>query len=89
MPLGVMIARYLRPFPNADPLWFHMHRGYQTIAYVLGVVGFGMGCQLQTYEPVLLYHKHRDLGVAIFVFATLQVNISDPCMVDFQIGKLQ
>jgi hypothetical protein len=45
----------------------------QTLAYVLGVVGFGLGLKLQTYEPVLLYHKHRNLGVVIFVFGTLQV----------------
>ena len=73
MPIGVMIARYVRPFPKPDPLWFHLHRGCQTLAYVLGVVGFGLWLKLQTYEPVLLYHKHRNLGVVIFVFGTLQV----------------
>ncbi|KAG0614215.1 hypothetical protein M758_6G159300 [Ceratodon purpureus] len=73
MPIGVMIARYLRPLPNADPLWFHLHRACQTSAYVLGVVGFGLGLKLQTYAPVLLYSKHRNIGVVIFVLATLQV----------------
>lgn len=67
-----MAARYLRPFAFADPLWFYVHVSCQIIGYILGVVGWGMGLKLQHYAAPIKY-KHRNLGISIFVLATLQV----------------
>ncbi|KAG0557186.1 hypothetical protein KC19_11G108400 [Ceratodon purpureus] len=72
LPIGVMSARYLRMFAWADPLWFYMHIACQLTGYTLGVVGWGLGLQLQKYATPIKYY-HRNLGIAIFVFATLQV----------------
>ena len=73
LPIGVMSARYLRPFAWADPLWFYLHVTCQLTGYILGVVGWGLGLKLQKYATPIRYF-HRNIGVAIFVFATLQVN---------------
>lgn len=72
LPIGVMSARYLRPFAWADPLWFYLHIICQLTGYALGVVGWGLGLKLQKYATPIKYY-HRNLGIAIFVFATLQV----------------
>lgn len=72
VPIGVMAARYLRPFPWADPLWFYLHITCQLTGYTLGVVGWGLGLQLQKYASPIKYF-HRNVGISIFVFATLQV----------------
>ena len=37
LPLGVIAARYLKPF--TDPAWFYVHVLVQSIGYILGVVG--------------------------------------------------
>lgn len=77
VPIGVMAARYLRPFPWADPLWFYLHITCQLTGYTLGVVGWGLGLQLQKYASPIKYF-HRNVGISIFVFATLQVTHA-PC----------
>jgi hypothetical protein len=79
LPIGVMSARYLRPFAWADPLWFYLHIICQLTGYALGVVGWGLGLKLQKYATPIKYY-HRNLGIAIFVFATLQVNPSATTM---------
>lgn len=73
LPIGVMVARYLRPFAFADPVWLYIHITFQITGYILGVVGWGMGLQLQKYANPIQY-RHRNLGVAIFTLATLQVH---------------
>ncbi|EFJ07290.1 hypothetical protein SELMODRAFT_44932, partial [Selaginella moellendorffii] len=72
LPLGVMSARYLKVFQCADPAWFYMHAFFQSSGYVLGVVGWATGLKLATYAATVRC-KHRNLGIAIFVFSTLQV----------------
>jgi hypothetical protein len=72
LPIGVMAARYLRPFAFADPLWLYIHVTCQITGYILGIVGWGMGIQLEQYANPIQY-RHRNLGVAIFTLATLQV----------------
>ncbi|CAK9223201.1 unnamed protein product, partial [Sphagnum troendelagicum] len=74
LPIGVMAARYLRPFQFADPLWFYLHVIFQLTGYTGGVVAWAMGLKLLHYASrPLLYPKHRNLGITIFVLATLQV----------------
>ncbi|VAI08830.1 unnamed protein product [Triticum turgidum subsp. durum] len=73
IPLGAMIARYLRVFEAADPAWFYLHITCQISGYVLGVAGWGLGLKLGSESKGLTYTTHRNIGIAIFCLATLQV----------------
>ncbi|KAK7339078.1 hypothetical protein VNO77_19721 [Canavalia gladiata] len=72
-PLGVIIARYLRTFPSADPAWFYLHAGCQVSAYAIGVAGWGTGLKLGSESKGVEYSLHRNIGIALFCFATLQI----------------
>ena len=74
LPIGVMAARYLRPFAIADPLWFYVHISCQILGYAIGVVGFCLGMRLQRVASTIQY-RHRNLGIFIFSLASLQVRI--------------
>ncbi|XP_057960775.1 cytochrome b561 and DOMON domain-containing protein At5g47530-like [Malania oleifera] len=71
MPIGVLIARYLKVF--ADPAWFYLHAGCQTSAYIIGVAGFATGLKLGSETPGVTYSSHRTIGIILFCLATLQV----------------
>ncbi|KAK9663934.1 hypothetical protein RND81_14G007400 [Saponaria officinalis] len=73
MPLGAIIARYLRVFKSADPAWFYLHIACQCSAYILGVAGWGMGLKLGSDSVGIVYNSHRNIGIALFCLATLQV----------------
>ncbi|XP_078436699.1 cytochrome b561 and DOMON domain-containing protein At4g17280-like [Wolffia australiana] len=73
MPLGVVIARYVRVFESADPAWFYLHVACQCSAYVLGVAGWGTGLKLGSDSQGIQYSKHRVIGIVLFSLATLQV----------------
>jgi len=73
MPLGAIIARYLRVFKSADPVWFYMHITCQVSAYILGVSGWGLGLKLGGDSVGVVYNAHRNIGIALFCLATLQV----------------
>lgn len=73
LPIGIMFARYLRQFESADPAWFYLHAFCQTAGYALGVAGWATGLKLGSYSKGVVYSQHRSLGIAIFVFGTLQV----------------
>ncbi|XP_008811325.2 cytochrome b561 and DOMON domain-containing protein At5g47530-like [Phoenix dactylifera] len=73
MPLGVIIARYLRVFKSADPAWFYLHVACQCSAYIIGVAGWGLGLKLGSESAGITYESHRDIGIALFCLATLQV----------------
>ncbi|KAL4585362.1 hypothetical protein LXL04_009981 [Taraxacum kok-saghyz] len=73
MPLGAIIARYLRVFQSADPAWFYLHVTCQTSAYVTGVAGWAIGIQLGSQSPGIEYTSHRVIGIILFCVATLQV----------------
>ncbi|KAA8520190.1 hypothetical protein F0562_014446 [Nyssa sinensis] len=47
MPLGVLLARYLKVFTSADPAWFYLHVTCQVSAYIIGVAGWATGLQLR------------------------------------------
>ncbi|XP_020093344.1 cytochrome b561 and DOMON domain-containing protein At3g07570-like isoform X2 [Ananas comosus] len=72
-PLGVIMARYLRVFKSADPAWFYLHIACQCSDYVLSVAGWGLGPKLGSESKGITYYAHRDIGIALFCFATLQV----------------
>jgi hypothetical protein len=73
IPMGAMIARYLRVFEAADPAWFYAHIACQISGYALGVGGWGLGLKLGSESVGLTYQPHRNIGIAIFALATLQV----------------
>lgn len=73
MPLGAMIARYLKVFKSADPAWFYLHIACQSSAYVVGVAGWATGLKLGSDSPGTQYDGHRNIGIALFCLGTLQV----------------
>lgn len=75
-PIGIIIARYLRTFPSADPAWFYLHVGCQVSAYAIGVAGWATGIKLGSESKGVVYTGHRNIGIALFSIATLQVKFS-------------
>ncbi|PIA58126.1 hypothetical protein AQUCO_00500218v1 [Aquilegia coerulea] len=73
MPLGAIIARYLKVAKAANPAWFYLHIACQTSAYAVGVAGWATGLKLGSDSPGIQYDSHRNLGIALFVLGTLQV----------------
>lgn len=76
LPVGVIIARYMRTFQSADPAWFYLHVFCQISAYALGVAGWGTGLKLGSESVGVRYTSHRNIGIALFALATVQVKIS-------------
>ncbi|KAJ0539550.1 putative cytochrome b561 and DOMON domain-containing protein [Helianthus annuus] len=72
-PVGIMIARYLRTFPAADPAWFYLHGSLQVSAYGIGVAGWVTGLKLGSESKGVKYTAHRNIGITLFCLATLQV----------------
>ena len=73
MPMGAVIARYLKVFKSADPAWFYLHVTCQTTAYIVGVAGWGTGLKLGSDSPGVTQNPHRSIGIALFCLGTLQV----------------
>jgi hypothetical protein len=73
MPLGAVIARYLKVFKTADPAWFYLHVTCQSAAYIVGVVGWGTSVKLGSDLAGVTYSTHRTLGIILFCLGTLQV----------------
>ncbi|KAM0950354.1 putative cytochrome b561 and DOMON domain-containing protein [Dioscorea sansibarensis] len=71
MPVGAITARYLKIFAN--PAWFYLHVACQCSAYIVGVAGWGTGLKLGSESSGVTYHSHRNIGIALFCLATLQV----------------
>ena len=73
MPIGAIIARYLKVFKSADPAWFYLHVICQASAYIVGVAGWGLGLKLGSDSASITYDTHRTLGIILFCLGTLQV----------------
>ncbi|KAK8943852.1 hypothetical protein KSP40_PGU018925 [Platanthera guangdongensis] len=73
MPLGAIVARYMRVFGSADPAWFYLHVACQCSAYIVGVAGWGTGLKLGSDSKGITYGSHRNIGITLFCLATLQV----------------
>lgn len=73
MPMGAMIARYLKVFKVAHPAWFYIHIAIQVTAYGLGVAGWGTGLKLGSDSVGIKYTTHRNIGITLFALGTLQV----------------
>lgn len=72
-PVGIIIARYLRTFPSADPAWFYLHAFCQVSAYAIGVAGWGTGLKLGSESKGVTFSTHRNIGITLFCLATVQV----------------
>ncbi|XP_019179947.1 PREDICTED: cytochrome b561 and DOMON domain-containing protein At3g25290-like [Ipomoea nil] len=70
-PVGIIMARYVKTF--SDPAWFYAHVTCQLSSYVVGVGGWGTGMKLGSQSTGIVYSIHRNLGITLFCFATLQV----------------
>ena len=73
-PTGAMIARYLRTFESADPAWFYLHVFCQISSYAIGVAGWATGIKLGSESKGIQWTGHRNIGIALFSLATIQVN---------------
>ncbi|KAI3975300.1 hypothetical protein MKX01_033540 [Papaver californicum] len=74
-PIGAVIARYLRVFEAADPVWFYLHVFCQLSGYAIGVAGWATRLQLSKQAKGFGNTLHRNIGITLFTFATLQVMI--------------
>ncbi|KAI3772839.1 hypothetical protein L6452_04033 [Arctium lappa] len=72
-PIGVIVARYLRTFPSADPTWFYVHAFCQVSGYAIGVAGWGTGLKLGVESKGVTYSGHRNIGITLFCLATIQI----------------
>lgn len=73
MPIGAIIARYMRVFKSADPAWFYLHVTCQSSAYIIGVAGWATGIKLGSESSGVQYTAHRAIGIVLFCLGTLQV----------------
>ncbi|KAI3740897.1 hypothetical protein L2E82_31372 [Cichorium intybus] len=73
MPLGAILARYVRVFQSADPAWFYLHVTCQTAGYTIGVAGWATGIRLGSQSSGIQFTSHRVIGIILFCLATLQV----------------
>ncbi|KAJ4704051.1 Cytochrome b561 and DOMON domain-containing protein [Melia azedarach] len=72
MPMGAIIARYLKVFKSAGPAWFYLHVSCQFSAYVVGVAGWATGIKLGSESAGIEYSTHRIIGIVLFCLGTLQ-----------------
>ncbi|KAI3955950.1 hypothetical protein MKW98_006310 [Papaver atlanticum] len=73
MPVGAMAARYLKVFNSMGAAWFYVHITTQTSAYIIGIAGWATGLVLGSKSPGIQHSGHRNIGITLFVLATLQV----------------
>ncbi|KAL8477923.1 hypothetical protein ACS0TY_029999 [Phlomoides rotata] len=73
MPLGAMVARYMKVFKSANPAWFYLHVACQCSAYIVGVAGWGTGLKLGSDSAGVEHNTHRNIGITLFALGTLQV----------------
>uniref|UniRef100_A0A6N2KEU0 Cytochrome b561 and DOMON domain-containing protein n=1 Tax=Salix viminalis TaxID=40686 RepID=A0A6N2KEU0_SALVM len=73
LPIGALIARYLKVFKSATHAVFYLHVSCQSIAYIVGVAGWGTGLKLGSESASIQYDAHRTIGIILFCLGTLQV----------------
>ncbi|CAM0957310.1 unnamed protein product [Alopecurus aequalis] len=69
LPLGAIVARYLR---HKDPLWYYLHVLLQLLGYIIGLAGAVAGIALynRLHSNFII---HRGLGISVLVLGSLQV----------------
>ncbi|KAK7333378.1 hypothetical protein VNO80_30146 [Phaseolus coccineus] len=75
MPIGVMMGRYLKVVDGLGSTWFHLHRACQSLAFLIGIVGFGTGLYIGNHSGV--HHApHRCVGITLMCLASAQVLVA-------------
>lgn len=74
MPIGIMIARYLKVFKSANPAWFYLHAICQSLAFVLGIAGCATGIKVRTDSIGSNYTSHRVVGLLLFFLGLFQMS---------------
>ncbi|KAL3850494.1 hypothetical protein ACJIZ3_012376 [Penstemon smallii] len=69
MPIGAMVARYMRKW---DPIWFYSHAMIQSFAFILGFIGVICGLVLENRIDASVT-KHKGIGIFILILGCLQV----------------
>ncbi|KAI3826626.1 hypothetical protein L1987_00675 [Smallanthus sonchifolius] len=59
-----------------DPAWFYIHVDCQTIAYGVGVAGWGTGLKLGSDSEGIKYTTHRNIGITLFIWTPVPCDIS-------------
>ncbi|CAA7395494.1 unnamed protein product [Spirodela intermedia] len=73
LPVGVVVARYLRQYESAGPSWYYAHAAVQLVGFVMGTAGFAVGLHLgRSSSRSAVYGLHGKLGAAAFSTAALQ-----------------
>jgi len=69
IPVGILTARY---FKAMGSWWFHVHRAFQTLAFIIATIALAFGFVAnggwETDLPV-----HRNLGIAATALAVVQI----------------
>lgn len=73
LPVGAIVARYLKVLKSANPAWFYVHVTCQTSAYIVGVAGWATGLRLGSDSVGIDQDTHRNIGITLFALGTLQV----------------
>ncbi|XP_058745046.1 cytochrome b561 and DOMON domain-containing protein At3g25290-like [Vicia villosa] len=76
LPLGVIIPRYFRVYPvkwENSKVWFFLHIGCQLTGFLIGTAAFVIGLVLGHSSRYYIFHTHRDFGILIFTFSTIQM----------------
>ena len=76
LPIGVIVARYFRVYPEKWKVWwFYLHVGFQSVGYLVGTAGWAIGLWLGNASKYYTFHTHRIFAIFIFTFTTVQVMI--------------
>lgn len=69
MIIGTIVARY---FKHRDPIWFYIHISFQSLGFILGVVGVIFGFVLNNHLNTDV-STHKGIGLFILALGCLQV----------------
>ncbi|KAL1559554.1 cytochrome b561 and DOMON domain-containing protein-like protein isoform X1 [Salvia divinorum] len=73
LPIGAIVARYLRCHPKKVAWWGAFHIGCQSMGYLLGSIGWAIGLWLGQASEHYTFTTHRILAIMIFTFTTIQM----------------
>jgi len=76
MPIGVILARHLKRFEGpTGSTWFQLHRICQSMALLIGTVGFATGLYMGN-QPGIHNTPHRCVGITLMTLALAQVCVA-------------
>ncbi|KAG9447616.1 hypothetical protein H6P81_013744 [Aristolochia fimbriata] len=73
LPLGIIVARYIKKFPFQVEKWFRLHVSCQVLAFTLGTTAWIIGISLGNSSNNYTFNTHRILGIVVFALALLQM----------------